>query len=531
MLVREGPDVRRRADRLGRGVRSRRRRTSLRSAARRRTASAACCTRAMPRDARSGGCSGRASARDHAHPRAGRCAARPSSSCATARASARAFVDGDGDSGQVDRRADAAGHRRRRAGVSRDDESGDCHRRRHRDGRTMPARAWPISSSSSFIRPCSAWTGAPRFLLSEALRGEGARLINDAGERVHAALRAGGRPGVARSRLARHRPRDGADRRAGLSDDGASRSRRSCATGFRRSRRPCAQAGLDLAADRIPVSPAAHYVMGGVETDLDGRTSVTGLFAAGEVACTGVHGANRLASNSLLEGLVFGARAAEAMTAPLRLPRAPRSDVVDVAPDGSGRPPAIDVPSGRRCRDLMWRHCGLVRDGGRLGAALSRGSSSGVALHRRTAVARMSTTSSGACGSLVTVGLLIARAALRREESRGGHFRTDFPARDDIHWQKHVADVLIAPDGASTVPIPDPQLRELDDPGLRSRRLERWKPAWPRLTFPIFRPKSRRSPRTSAAGTSTSSAAPSWPTTRRSRAAWSSARTATRSGS
>ena len=81
------------------------------------------------------------------------------------------------------------------------------------------------------------------------------------------------------------------------------------------------QAGLDLARDLVPVSPAAHYVMGGVETDLGGRTSVPGLFAAGEVACTGVHGANRLASNSLLEGLVFGARAANAMQ------------------DGSTRPP------------------------------------------------------------------------------------------------------------------------------------------------------------------------------------------------
>src|SRR5690606_32137618 len=76
----------------------------------------------------------------------------------------------------------------------------------------------------------------------------------------------------------------------------------------------CGDAGLDLARDRIPISPAAHYVMGGIETDLHGRTSVPGLFAAGEAACTGVHGANRLASNSLLEGLVFGARAARAMT-------------------------------------------------------------------------------------------------------------------------------------------------------------------------------------------------------------------------
>src|SRR6266550_8027446 len=80
----------------------------------------------------------------------------------------------------------------------------------------------------------------------------------------------------------------------------------------------CAQAGLDVATDRIPVSPAAHYIMGGVESDLDGRTSIDALFAAGEAACTGVHGANRLASNSLLEGLVFGARAADAMTQPLR---------------------------------------------------------------------------------------------------------------------------------------------------------------------------------------------------------------------
>ena len=82
----------------------------------------------------------------------------------------------------------------------------------------------------------------------------------------------------------------------------------------------CTHVGLDLATDRIPVSPAAHYVMGGIETDLHGRTSIDGLFAAGEAACTGLHGANRLASNSLLEGLVFGARAAEAMQRPARRP-------------------------------------------------------------------------------------------------------------------------------------------------------------------------------------------------------------------
>ena len=101
----------------------------------------------------------------------------------------------------------------------------------------------------------------------------------------------------------------------GLPDARASRRRTTCARAFRRSPRCAGRSGLDLARDPIPVGPAAHYLMGGVDTDEWGRTSLAGLFAAGETACTGVHGANRLASNSLLEGLVFGARAAEAMQA------------------------------------------------------------------------------------------------------------------------------------------------------------------------------------------------------------------------
>ncbi len=158
--------------------------------------------------------------------------------------------------------------------------------------------------------------GAPRFLLSEALRGEGAWLVNADGERfVHRYEPAGdlaSRDLVARA-IVREVERTNAPvflSMAHLNHD------------YVRGRFPaitdaCRQAGLDLATDRIPVSPAAHYVMGGIETDLDGRTSIAGLFAAGEAACTGVHGANRLASNSLLEGLVFGARAATAMAGPL----------------------------------------------------------------------------------------------------------------------------------------------------------------------------------------------------------------------
>jgi L-aspartate oxidase len=198
------------------------------------------------------------------------------------------------------------------------------------------------------------------------------------------------------------------------------------------------QAGLDLATERIPVSPAAHYMMGGVETDLHGRTSVAGLFAAGEVACTGLHGANRLASNSLLEGLVFGARAAEAMTGAIdraELFAVPGAYIGDDACSGGG------VPDAEPVRELMWRSVGLLRTRPQLEAAVAqlRSWRTVVVEARRRSPADRDLRR---IASLVTVGLLVARGALRREESRGGHFRTDFPEHDDIHWAKHVADVL-----------------------------------------------------------------------------------------
>jgi len=280
--------------------------------------------------------------------------------------------------------------------------------------------------------------GAPRFLLSEALRGEGARVVNEAGERFVQRYEPAGdlapRDQVARA-IVREVQRTGAPvylTMAHLDPD------------YVRSRFPtiagaCRQAGFDLATDRVPISPAAHYVMGGVETDLDGRTSVEGLFAAGEAACTGVHGANRLASNSLLEGLVFGARAAAAMIAPAQAAAFASSvEPVMTAPaDGA------EVPDERAVRDLMWRQAGLLRSRADLESAVS-----GLARWRSAVDARRRAApgdrSLRRLASLTTVGFLIARAALRREESRGGHYRADFPERDDINWLQHWSDALRA---------------------------------------------------------------------------------------
>lgn len=276
--------------------------------------------------------------------------------------------------------------------------------------------------------------GAPRFLLSEALRGEGAQLVNGAGERFMTRYEPAGdlasRDLVSRG-IAREVQRTGAPiylSMAHLDPDYVRRRFPTITAAVR-------LAGLDLATDRIPVSPAAHYVMGGIETDLYGRTSLAGLFAAGEVACTGVHGANRLASNSLLEGLVFGARAAEAMQAsPL-----PPALFAEAGATLTLTPREDLIPTAGDVRNLLWRAAGLVRERVELEDAVAR-----LGRWHAATLAAQSTTPVDRelhrVASLVTVGHLIARAALRRDESRGGHFRADFPKRDDIHWRKHIAD-------------------------------------------------------------------------------------------
>jgi len=285
--------------------------------------------------------------------------------------------------------------------------------------------------------------GAPRFLLSEALRGEGAHLVNAAGERFLLAADPAGEL-APRDRVARamflERARSGQPVYLTMAHLSAA---------FVHQRFPllsavCREAGFDLATDRIPVAPAAHYIMGGVVTDLDGRTSVPGLFAAGEAACTGVHGANRLASNSLLEGLVFGARAGDAMqswdggvaswSAPVTTPRA--------WPSGASAA-AFEVPLAEdRVRAIMARDAGVFREGGGLTRAVRALDEAWRAGCRALEEGRRFDAGAWRQWSVLTVARLVATAALRREESRGAHARQDFPARDDLNWKRHLSDVI-----------------------------------------------------------------------------------------
>ena len=284
--------------------------------------------------------------------------------------------------------------------------------------------------------------GAPRFLISEALRGDGGRLINGRGQafmtRYHPDGDLAPRDVVARS-IVREMDMTGGSVFLSLSHLDADYVTKR----FPTIADMCRQMGLDLARDPIPVGPAAHYVMGGVETDQWGRTSMPGLLAAGEVACTGVHGANRLASNSLLEGLVFGARAAIAMQdAPAAATMARGRRLADhVTPITGHRSPGSHGPlTASEVRDLMWKSVGLFRTREGMEGAVAKLEASYAAHRDALETARADDADAWKQFNLVTVARLIARAALRRHESRGAHYRDDFPERDDLNWNVHIVD-------------------------------------------------------------------------------------------
>jgi L-aspartate oxidase len=279
------------------------------------------------------------------------------------------------------------------------------------DGVAMAFRAGAEVSDIEFVQfhPTALHVeGAPRFLLSEALRGEGARLLNAAGERFmkryHPLEELAPRDVVSRA-IVSEMNRTGAPHvRLDITHRGASFIRGR----FPRIHETCLRYGVDISQAPAPVAPAAHYAMGGVRTDLDGRTSIARLYAAGEVACTGVHGANRLASNSLLEGVVFGARAGAAM----------RAHAGQSLPEG-GEPPAFPPPAATEdeVRRLAWDRCGIVRTGAGLSEAVTW-------LEDRAAGG-----TAASARNHHPVVLLIARCALAREESRGGHYRADYPEK------------------------------------------------------------------------------------------------------
>ncbi len=286
-----------------------------------------------------------------------------------------------------------------------------------------------------------ALPGVPRFLLSEALRGEGAYLRNDRGERFMQGLHPLGEL-APRDVVARAIAREGMT----PASDSHSEARpvfldMRHVTGVDLHKRfPgisafLARHGLDLARDLIPVRPAAHYLMGGIRTDLDGRTSLKGLYAAGEAACTGVHGANRLASNSLLEGLVFGARAGRAMVADWL----ERVELETSEPSRGG----LLIPEDALVETLiaglqqnMWANAGLLRQEETLRAGLAALAKCSAELNAIARAGRSSRRLSEA-QALAHVALAILEAALARTESRGAHFRNDFGRRDDAHFRKH----------------------------------------------------------------------------------------------
>lgn len=265
--------------------------------------------------------------------------------------------------------------------------------------------------------------GVPTFLISEAVRGEGATLRNASGEafmsRYHPLGDLAPRDVVARAIVAEMRR----ERAENVALDCTGLKSVDLAARFPAIFAFCQQVGIDMRHDPIPVSPAAHYLMGGVRTDTHGRTTLAGLYACGEVACTGVHGANRLASNSLMETIVFGKRAVEHIAAGGGGSAPKTASVVPVCAPGTA------APSHAALQALMWDGAGIERTGKAMRDALSE-------IEHWPAATGDVTRPGFEQRQMAVMASLMLRAALARTESRGGHYRGDFPETDDAHWKR-----------------------------------------------------------------------------------------------
>jgi L-aspartate oxidase len=308
------------------------------------------------------------------------------------------------------------------------------------DGIAMSWRAGAALVDLEFVQfhPTALYLpGAPQFLLSEAMRGEGGMLRNIHGlrfmDRYHPARELAPRDVVTRAIHAEMQATSADHVYLDMTHLSADYLRKR----FPRIDATCRGHGIDIARAPIPVSPAAHYIMGGVRTDLWGTTSVPGLFAAGEAACTGVHGANRLASNSLLEGLVYGERAglgAARYAARQSPPQRPsRRVLAALERKRTGIFTASDIVHIRTSlQKVMWEQVGIVRTRKGLTAALRKLREWDRMLrnlpHRRNALE---------LANMITASVLITRAALQRDGSVGAHYRSDLPAKGR-GWRKRI---------------------------------------------------------------------------------------------
>ena len=288
-------------------------------------------------------------------------------------------------------------------------------------GLAIAARAGAVIADPEFVQfhPTAIMVGRdPAPLATEALRGEGATLINNTGERFM---------------LARHRLAEIAAGRGAFLDATASPGAH-FAEKFPTVYASCVAGGIDPVKQPIPIAPAAHYHMGGIAVDAHGRSSIAGLWAGGEVSSTGAHGANRLASNSLLEAVVYAARIAEDIggsfvAAPGRLPETP------VTPRNCAMPPLTET----NLRAMMASHVGVIRDGDRLKEAV----------HTFAAIER--DTGNIALRNMATTALLVAASAWARRESRGAHCRSDYPAENPALAHRTMTTLAAARDIAAAL--------------------------------------------------------------------------------
>jgi len=275
------------------------------------------------------------------------------------------------------------------------------------------------------------------FLISEAVRGEGAQLRNEKGERFMNKYH----------ELGELAPRDVVSRAifeemsiSGTKNvflDITFKSKEHLEERFPNIFKTCFEYGIDMSKDYIPVAPAEHYCMGGIKTDVDGQTNISGLFACGEVACTGIHGANRLASNSLLEGLVFGRKIARKISSEGK--NSNRADVnINLNYISNKENDSILKQMKQDIQETMTKYVGIIRNEQGLKKAASiineirerYNSLTGFSLTKLEVL------------SMLTVSVLVIESALERKESRGAHYRSDFSKTEDVNWKRNIVKVL-----------------------------------------------------------------------------------------